>query len=155
AQGVGRFTSRLHGTAEGQMTVFASARPRLRPDWSLSLDMSEGFRWTEPPTLTILGFRINLDRYIEPRIRSQLAAIRNDFERKARDLDIRGKAAFAWLQAFQPVKIVDAPAIWLQATPQNVAFSGLHIRNSLLEGSLDMTGTVETIIGDQPPSVQP
>jgi uncharacterized protein DUF4403 len=50
AQGTGRFTSGLHGTAEGQMTVFASARPQLQPDWSVSLDMSEGFHWTEPPT---------------------------------------------------------------------------------------------------------
>jgi Domain of unknown function (DUF4403) len=155
AQGTGRFTSRLHGTATGQMTVFASGRPRLRPDWSVALDMSEGFRWTEPPILTILVFKINLARYVEPRIRSQLARVQDDFERKARELDIRGKAAFAWQQAFQPVKIVDTPAVWLQATPQSIAFSGLRIRNSQLEGSLDIAGTVETVIGNPPPSSQP
>ncbi len=43
-QGIGRFARLLHGTGEGQLMVYATARPRLRPDWSVSLDMSEGFR---------------------------------------------------------------------------------------------------------------
>ncbi len=33
-QGIGRFARLLHGSAEGQMTVYASARPRLDHDWS-------------------------------------------------------------------------------------------------------------------------
>jgi hypothetical protein len=155
AQGTGRFTSRLHGTAEGQMTVFASARPRLRPDWSVSLDMSEGFRWTEPPTLTILGFRINLQRYVEPRIRAQLAQVKADFEANARALDIRGKAERAWQQAFTTLPIMDTPAIWLQTTPQAMAFSGIRVRSNMLEGSIAMTGTTETGIGTAPPSQTP
>ena len=85
AQGTGRFTSRLHGTAEGQLTVFASARPRLRPDWSVSLDISEGFRWTEPPTLTILGFRINLERYVEPRISGSAGTAEGRLRSQAED----------------------------------------------------------------------
>ena len=155
AQGTGRFTSRLHGTAEGQLTVFASARPRLRPDWSVSLDISEGFRWTEPPTLTILGFRINLERYVEPRIRAQLGRLKGDFEAKLKTLDIRGKAERAWQQAFATVPIMDTPAIWLRTTPQSMAFSGIRVRRDMLEGSIAMTGTAETGIGTAPPPPSP
>ncbi len=77
-QGIGRFARMLRGTGEGQLMVYATARPRLRPDWSVSLDMSEGFRWQEPPTLQILGFRIDLTRYIEPRIREQVSRVQRD-----------------------------------------------------------------------------
>jgi hypothetical protein len=155
AQGTGRFTSRLHGTAEGQMTVFASARPQLRKDWSVSLDMSEGFHWTEPPTLTILGFRINLERYVEPRIRDQLGRVKATFDGKVRAIDVRGKATAAWQQAFAAVKIVDAPEIWLQTTPQTIAFSGIRARSNMLESSVDISGTTETVVGAQPPAPAP
>jgi hypothetical protein len=137
------------------MTVFASARLRLQPDWSVSLDMSEGFRWTEPPTLTVLGFRINLERYVEPRIRAQLARVKADFEASVRALDIRSKAERAWQQAFATVPIMDTPAIWLQTTPQAMAFSGIRVRGNMLDGSIAMTGTTETGIGTAPPSQTP
>jgi hypothetical protein len=155
AQGTGRFTRLLHGTAQGQMTMFASARPRLRPDWSVSLDMSEGFHWTEPPTLAILGFRINLARYVEPRIRSQLARVQADFESRVRAIGLRDKAAFAWQQAFASVKIVDAPAIWVQSIPQSVAFSGLRASGDLLDGSIELAGTTQTFFGSEPPAPTP
>ncbi len=155
AQGVGPIVSRIHGSAQGQMTVYASARPQLRPDWSVSLDMTDGFRWTEPPVLTILGFRIDLSRYVTPQVESQLARLKGDFEARMRDLDIRAKAASAWRQAFVTMPLVDQPAVTLQTIPQSVAFSGLRIRGDMLEGSLEMKVTTETTIGAAPAFVTP
>ncbi len=144
----------FHGTAEGQMTVYASARPQLLPDWSVSLDMSEGFRWTEPPTLTILGFHINLQRYVEPRIRDQLARIKTEFEAKVRALDVRGKAEFR--PGAKPSKQCRSSTrrqSVLQTTPQSMAFSGIRVRSDMLEGSVEIRETTETLIGSQPPTV--
>jgi len=155
AQGVGRLVSRIHGSAEGEMTVYASARPQLRRDWSVALDMSDGFRWTEPPVLTILGFRVDLARYVEPQIQKQLARLKDDFEAKMRDLDIRSKAASAWRQAFVTIPLLDQPSITLQTIPQSLAFSGLRVRNTMLEGSLEMIVTTQTTIGAAPPFVTP
>jgi uncharacterized protein DUF4403 len=149
-QGIGRFARLLHGSAEGQMTVYASARPRLNRDWSVSLDMSEGFRWQEPPVLTILGFRIDMARYVTPKIEAQLARVRGDVEASVRELDIKGKAEAAWRQAFANVKISDQPQIWLQATPQSVAFAGLHAEGDVLEGAIEIAGTTTTSIGSEP-----
>ncbi len=149
-QGIGRFARLLHGTGEGQLMVYATARPRLRPDWSVSLDMSEGFRWQEPPTLQILGFRVDLTRYVEPKIRQQVARVQSDAATSVAAMNIRGKAESAWQQAFATVKIVDSPAIWLKTTPQAVAFSGTHARGDVLEGSIEISGTTETVIGTQP-----
>lgn len=154
-QGIGRFARLLHGSGEGQLMVYATARPNLRPDWSVSLDMSEGFRWQEPPTLQILGFRIDLTRYVEPKIREQVSRVQHDAAASVAAMDIRGKAEAAWQQAFSTIKIVDTPAIWLTTTPRTVAFSGTHARGDVLEGAIELAGTTETSIGQQPPAVAP
>lgn len=154
-QGIGRFARLLHGTGEGQLMVYATARPRLRPDWSVALDMSEGFRWQEPPTLQILGFRINLTRYVEPKIRQQIARVQGDAAASVAAMNIRGKAESAWQQAFATVKIVDTPAIWLKTTPQAVAFSGTRARGDVLEGSIEISGQSETAIGSEPSASVP
>ena len=151
-RGLGRL---LHGTAEGQMTVYASARPQLRPDWSVALDMSEGFRWAEPPTLTILGFRINLERYVDPRIGSELGRVQADVAAHIRALDIRGKAEAVWQRAFATIKICDQPEIWLRSTPQSIAFSGIRVEREILEGSVEIASTTETIVGSEPGAQMP
>ncbi len=150
AQGARGLASLVHGTAEGEMTVFAAARPRLLRDWSISLDMSEGFRWNEPPTLSVLGFKISLERYVEPKIREQLGHVKGEFERAANAIDIRGKAEAAWHNAYVAMPLSDTPPIWLQTTPTSIAFSGFRAHGNVLEGSVEMTGTAETIIGAQP-----
>lgn len=154
-QGIGRFARLLHGTAEGQLTVYAGARPRLRPDWTVALDMSEGFRWEEPPILRILGFSINLSRFIEPRVREQIGRVEADASAYLRSLDLRDKAQTAWRQAFAAVKIYDSPEIWLKMTPVSAAFAGTRAHGEVLEGALEMTGTVETSVGAQPAAETP
>lgn len=149
-EGIGRFARLLHGTGEGQLTVYAAARPHLRPDWSVSLDMSEGFRWREPPILQILGFRIDLTRYIEPRVRDQMSRVQRDATASVNAANIRGKAESAWRQAFATVRILDNPSVWLKTTPQAVAFSGTQASGDVLEGSLQISGAIETTIGAQP-----
>jgi hypothetical protein len=154
-QGIGRFARLLHGKAEGQTTVYAGARPQLNRDWSVSLDMSEGFRWQEPPVLQILGFRVDMARYVTPKIEAQLARVRGDVEADVRALDIKGKAQNAWQRAFANLQISEQPQIWLQTTPQTVAFSGLRAEGGVLEGSIELAGTTTTTVGDEPAANAP
>lgn len=154
-QGIGRFARLLRGTADGQLTVYATARPRLRPDWTASLDVNEGFRWEQPPILRILGFAVNLTRFVEPRVREQLQRVQADAAANLRSLDLRGKAETAWRHAFQAVKIIDAPEVWLQMAPQTVAFAGMHAHGNVLEGSLEITGMATTTIGPEPAAIAP
>jgi hypothetical protein len=42
--------------------------------WRQALD--DGFRWSEPPVLHVMGRGIQLSNYAEPRIRAQLAHVR-------------------------------------------------------------------------------
>jgi hypothetical protein len=48
-QGANRFTRRIHGETEASATVEVEARPQLGHDWSLELNFSDSFRWSEPP----------------------------------------------------------------------------------------------------------
>ena len=155
ARGMRGLAALVHGEAEAAMTVVATARPQLRPDWSLALDMHEGFRWSEPPVLNVLGFRINLTRFVEPKIRSQLGRVEADAQAAVRALDIGRKAETAWRHAFATVQLSDTPQVWLKTAPQTVSFAGLRAHGGVLEGSIEIAGTTETVIGNQPAAQAP
>src|SRR6201990_1791360 len=57
-QGANRFTARIHGETEASATIEAEARPELTRDWSLALNFSDGFHWSEPPVLHVMGREI-------------------------------------------------------------------------------------------------
>src|SRR6201985_743418 len=118
-QGANRFTARIHGETEASATVEAEARPELTKDWSVDLNFSDGFHWSEPPVLHVLGREIPLSKYAEPRIHAQLAQVWSRALGAAPRLDLHDKAATAWKHAFEPIEIAENPQVWLQLTPQN------------------------------------
>jgi hypothetical protein len=152
-QGANRFTARIHGETEASATIEVEARPELNHDWSLALNFSDGFRWSEPPVLHVMGREIPLSKYAEPRIRAQLAVVRERALTAARRLDLHEKAATAWRHAFEPVLLSDNPQVWLQLTPQRAAFAGVRAEGRVLSGSLELSGSAETTVGQQPPAV--
>jgi hypothetical protein len=154
-QGANRFTSRIHGETEASATIEADARPELTRDWSVDLNFSTGFRWSEPPVLRVLGREIPLSKYAEPRIRAQLAHVRERALAAARRMDLHAKAEAAWQHAFTPVQLSDNPPVWLQLTPQSVAFAGVRASSTMLAGSLELSGTAETVVGQSPAPVNP
>ncbi len=155
ARGLNRLARFLHGQTEARLTVYASTHPRLLPDWSVALNMHEGYRWREPPVVRVLGFPIDLARYAEPAIDRQLALVKERIAANVRSLDIREKAERVWQQMFYPVQLSDKPGLWLQVTPRSVAFSGLNATDQVLQGALELSGTAEASIGAAPAPVQP
>jgi hypothetical protein len=124
-------------------------------NWSLELNFSDGFRWSEPPILHVLGRDIPLAKYVEPRIRAQLAHLRARALSSARALDLHDKAATAWQHVFEPIKLSDDPEIWLQIIPESAAFAGVRADKQVLKGSLELSGNAETFVGRSPPAVTP
>jgi hypothetical protein len=154
-QGANRFTSRIHGDAEGRAVVEVESRPKLSKDWSIDLNFADSFHWSEPPILHVLGREIALTKYAEPSIRKQLGRIRQHAQEAARRLDLHDKAAKAWEQAFQPIQISQDPPVWLQITPASAAFAGVHANAKDLSGSLELAGTAQTVVGQVPSTVTP
>lgn len=154
-EGANRFTARIRGETEASAVVEAAAHPKLGRDWSLDLNFSDGFHWSEPPILHVLGREISLVNYAEPRMRDLLAQVSERARVGARRLDLQGKAASAWQHAFEPVQLSDDPAVWLQVTPQAAAFAGVRADDKVLWGSLELSGTAATFIGQQPPAITP
>jgi hypothetical protein len=154
-QGANRFTARIHGDAEGRAVVEVEARPKLRKDWSLVLNFSDSYHWTEPPILHVFGREIALTKYAEPSIRRQLDRIRSRAREAERRLDLHDKATKAWEQTFQPIQISQDPQVWLQITPASAAFAGVHANSRDLSGSLELTGMVQTLVGQAPAAVTP
>jgi hypothetical protein len=149
-QGANRFTARIHGETEASATIEVEAHPQLNRDWSLDLNFGDSFHWSEPPVLHVMGRDIPLANYAEPRIRTQLANVRARALAAARRLDLHGKAATAWRHAFEPVELATNPEVWLQLTPQGAAFAGVSADTRVLRGSLELSGSAETVVGQQP-----
>jgi len=149
-QGANRFTARIHGQTEASATIEAEAHPELNHDWSLALNFSDGFRWSEPPVLHVMGREIPLSKYAEPRIRAQLGVVRERALAAARRLNLHEKAEIAWRHAFEPTQLSDNPQVWLQLTPQNAAFAGVRADGRVLSGALELSGTAETFVGHSP-----
>jgi len=152
-QGANRFTARIHGETEASAVIEATARPQLGRDWALDLHFGDGFRWSEPPMLHVMGREIPVAKYAEPRIRAQLAVVREHALAAARRLNLRDKAAMAWRHAFEPIQLSDSPAIWLQMAPQGVSFAGMQANARTLRGSIELSGTAQTVIGPNPPAI--
>jgi hypothetical protein len=152
-QGANRFTSRIHGETEASAVVEAEARPELTPDWALQLNFSDGFHWSEAPVLHVLGREIPVSKYAEPRVRAQLAVIREKALAAARKLNLRDKAETAWRKAFEPIELSETPQVWLQLNPQSLAFAGVRADAKVLRGSLQLSGSAETAVGQQPAAV--
>jgi Domain of unknown function (DUF4403) len=152
-QGANRFTRRIHGEAEAGVVVEAEARPVLLRDWAVDLRLSDSFHWTEPPILHVLGRDIPLARYVEPRIREQLARVRVRAAEAVRRLDLHGKAATVWHHAFDPVQLADNPPVWLQLVPESAAFAGVHADRRVLWGALEIQGNATTTVGAAPAPV--
>ncbi|MGY3149317.1 hypothetical protein ACVWYQ_006316 [Bradyrhizobium sp. USDA 3397] len=152
-QGANRFTARIRGETEASATIEVEARPELRRDGSLQLNISDSFHWSEHPYLHVLGRAFDLAPYVEPNIRTQLGRIRSRALAAARALDLHAKAETAWRHAFEPIRLAEDPPVWLQLTPESVAFAGVRADDKVLRGSLELTGSAETAIGQQPPAV--
>jgi hypothetical protein len=150
ARGLARL---VHGVAQGAMDVFVDASPRLTRDWNVDLNISQSYRWTEPPMLRVFGRDIPIAKYVEPQIRAQSGRVEGEVAAKMRAIDVRAKAEAAWRHAFTPVQIADS--LWLRMTPQSVAFAGLHTTSDVLEGAIEFTGPVETDFGTTAPAVTP
>jgi hypothetical protein len=152
-QGANRFTARIRGETEASANVEAEVRPQLGLDWSLELNFSDDFRWSEPPVLHVLGREVSVAKYAEPRIRTQLARVRARALAAARRLDLHDKAAAAWRHAFEPVDVSGNGEFWLQLTPKSAAFAGVRANSKVLEGSLELSGSAETVVGQRPSAV--
>jgi hypothetical protein len=59
----------------------------------------------------------------------------------------------AWQHAFEPIQLSDSPAVWLQMNPQSVSFAGMRANSRTLRGSIALSGTAETIVGQNPQAV--
>jgi Domain of unknown function (DUF4403) len=154
-QGANRFTARIRGETEARAVIEVEALPQLGRDWSVDLNFSDSFRWSEPPILHVLGREIPLAKYAEPSVRTQLAKVRSRATFAARRLDLHDKAARAWRQTFEPIQLSDNPAVWLQLTPHDAAFAGVRADAKTLSGTLALSGSAKTIIGELPQAVTP
>jgi hypothetical protein len=154
-RGGDKITSHIHGATQARMTIEGEARPTLQRDWSLKLNFNDNFHWSQPPYLHVLGHEISLARFVEPKIRTELAQVKKRANAAAQKLDLHKKAATAWRQAFVPIKLNDNPQVWLQMKPRSAAFAGIHADSKTLSGTLEISGSAETFVGHAPPAVTP
>ena len=124
-------------------------------DWSLDLNFSDGFRWSEPPVLHVLGRDIPLAKYAEPRSTPSLPMFGRVRSPRHGGSICMARPQTAWQHAFEPVQLSDNPQVWLQLTPQSAAFAGVRADARFCADLSNSPAPPQTFIGQPPPAVTP
>ena len=104
----------IRETANAAATIYVSATPRINNDWSISVDVSPDFSWSQRPTLKLFGLiKVTIGSKVEPKLREKM----NEFVKKIpgilAELKLKEKVAATWSDAQNPKKVNDAPEVYV------------------------------------------
>ena len=158
ARGVGSISKRISETVDFSLTAYFKATPTISGDWHPSLNLGTGFTWSKKPEIRLLKIiRLDLTKYIEPVIRSELAKTRKQLRTAFRKFGFRDKAEQVWLHLQDPFVLSEDPGLALVFRPQAVGFSRLAARRKQVRFQFGVTGsaevTTQTDREDAPPYV--
>ncbi len=146
----------IRETAEMDVTVMATARPKITRDWKLELNLDSDFRWDRRAEMRLFGLiKVSLGTVAGKEIRKQLAKLNKKAEESVQKINIKEKAAESWKKLFLPFKISSNPSIWIRPEPKSVGFSGISITNDIMHMTAGVKASVDTFVGNEPEAIAP
>ena len=145
----------IRETANAAATIYVSATPRINNDWSISVDVAPDFSWSERPNLKLFGFiKVTIGSKVEPKLREKM----NEFVKKIpgilAELKLKEKVASTWNDVQNPIKVNDAPEVYVLFNPKVVAYSGFNVENNILKTTLSVKGNTKVIVGSPGKSIK-
>lgn len=111
----------------GSVLVRARACFSVGADWKLRTTLAPDFSWTEGAWLDLnlpLGqFKIDISRYVEPKLREKLPAMQSALAEMAERIPIKPQLEQAWVQIQQPVELSQEPPLTLEMEPVSLGVS--------------------------------
>jgi len=137
------------------MVINTESKIGLTEDYKINTITSGDFEWgNTKPTLQLGPLKIGLARFVEPKMREQMAIMAKQLDRELQNrIDIKKYVADAWLQMQEPIKLDNELNAWLSIVPKEVRMSPLHAKDGKLNTRIGVTSYL-TVSTDGKPQVK-
>lgn len=135
-------------TANASAILYISATPSINNDWSVSVDISPHFTWTQKPTVTLMKIiKINIQSKVESKLRNKMNTFVKKVPQLLADLEMKEKVHTAWKEIQEPLKIDSDSNTYLLFKPKSASYSGFNIVDNIVKTTISAQGTTEIIVG--------
>lgn len=143
-------------TATGSAMVHARIRLTMHDDWTPRAAVRLAYAWTNAPGIDFLGRRITFTDKADEKLQPIVRELERILPREIAKLDIRGKVAGAWQQAFTSLQLNrENPPVWMRVTPQRLSYGGYRLAGNRLQLNLGIAALTETFVGPRPSDPTP
>ena len=138
-------------TAIADAQVRALINLDVTPDWGLRGKVDISYDWTNEPSFTILGKKVELTNKADAKLAGVVAKLEGTVAREIAKLNFRQEVSNSWGQAFTSLRLnKDNPPVWMRITPQELHYGGYTVVGRRLVLNLGMKAITETFVGDRP-----
>ena len=137
------------------MVINTESRIGLTEDYKINTITSGDFEWGDTkPTLQLGPLKIGLARFVEPKMREQMALMAKRLDKELQNrVDIKKYVADAWLMMQEPIKLDNELNAWLTVVPKDVRMAPLYAKGGNLHTRIGIT-TYLTVNTDGKPQVK-
>lgn len=141
----------VNETATADARVRATINIDVAPDWSLRGKVDIAYDWTNEPSFTILGKKVELTNKADAKLAGVVAKLERTVAQEIAKVNFRKEIANVWGEAFTSLRLnKDNPPVWMRITPQELHYGGYQVVGRKLILNLGMKAITETFIGDRP-----
>ncbi|MFM5929865.1 MAG: DUF4403 family protein [Novosphingobium sp.] len=145
----------INETATADAKVRALINLDVAPDWSLRGKVDISYDWTNEPSFTILGKRVELTNKADAKLAGVVRKLEGTVAREIAQVNFRKEVDKAWGEAFTSLRLnKDNPPVWMRITPQELHYGGYSVQNRRLVLNLGMKALTETFVGNRPQDPQ-
>ncbi len=137
--------------ADGRAMAHARITIAISPDWKPSGTVALSYDWTSPPSVMLLGQRIEFTSKADERLKPVIADLERKLPQALAGLDLRGQIDSLWQQGFTVVKLNDRdPQVWMRLAPQSLSYGGYAIVGNRMQIRLGLDALTQAVVGPRP-----
>lgn len=144
--GRGEIGRHIRETARGAVAFTVTARPGIRPDWSIAMPLLIDFTIVERPQAELLGFiPVTFGTEAQRALRGAIEAFEaQTLPAKLAKIDLRGQLAPLWreLQHPQALDLRGGGKLWMHFVPDAVGIAPLQGEDGRLSTAASVTGRI-------------
>nr|WP_295463843.1 DUF4403 family protein [Mesorhizobium sp.] len=151
ARGRGAIGQNIRQTATAAMTLRVVAVPTIDANWNPALSVDHTIRWDQKPTIKLFNLiEITITDKVEPKLQDAINAQKAKIPEILAKLMVPEKIAKLWHEVQLPRQVAQKPATWLVFEPKSVGFSGINVKDNILEARALVSGAARIKVGTSP-----
>lgn len=143
-------------TATARANVAARISISINPNWSLKGRVDINYKWTQPPTVEVLGQKLTFANQADQRLAKIVGRMERTLEREISRLNLRSQIEPVWERGFTVLSLNEKnPPVWLRLTPKALEYDGYSASRNALQVAMRLNASTEIFVGDKPAPSEP